>query len=545
MKKKSAARVLNGFDNHYAKMPLRLIKGGKGDEADLVIEGFANKAVIDRGGDLIPPKAWMLEEFKDNPIIFFNHNRDLPIGRAISVKVTEDGLIIRVLLSNSDSEFMKHIRTLIKEGILKTFSVGFDPMDSEEKADEGHNVINKANLLEVSIVSLPMNQESTFDVAKVIDIDSWKTKTYSEVKREVMSVMKKSRKPSKKKRSKKVQKIQSKEMVKSESGPASDGMQHTHTLEYDTETGKGKTLSTDGLDSPHSHKIEEFKMLEDIEGGHTHKISLPKSAIALFTKATSAKGLMKVYNRLVVKGLDPEALMEEMHSRWHTLGNPCDEEDEDKGGDEDDEEKLEGEDFQNCVTGKIPKFIDEGMEQDEAVAAAISHCREKSDGTCEVSKEDMKTYIELADKHSSKGDDEDEDEEDDEEKKIDYDEEDEDEEKDEKDEDDEDDEDEEDKGKGKSKSDETDFGSPQMDLMKSQLSLTGSLVQTMKEMLEVMRDLNSKTAPTADSKMDEDDEEDEEDKGSDEDEDEEKSLELDRREKILDNFSDRLSKLMV
>ena len=139
---------------------------------DIFIEGFANrfakdgKLLVDRGNDLIPPEAFRLDEFKALPIIFFNHDRDQPIGKAVNVQVKEDGLFIKAKLSAADHPEMKRIRTLVKEGILKAFSVGFDPIKIDEEEIDGSkvNVIKEANLLEVSVVSLPMAQHSLFSV---------------------------------------------------------------------------------------------------------------------------------------------------------------------------------------------------------------------------------------------------------------------------------------------------------------------------------------------------------------------------------------------
>lgn len=144
----------------------------KQQKNDLIIEGFANrfakdgKLLVDRGNDLIPPEAFSLDEFKALPIIFFNHDRDQPIGKALSVQAKEDGLYIKAKLSSSDHPEVKRIRSLVKEGILKAFSVGFDPIKIDQEEVEGKqvNVIKEANLLEVSVVSLPMAQHSLFSV---------------------------------------------------------------------------------------------------------------------------------------------------------------------------------------------------------------------------------------------------------------------------------------------------------------------------------------------------------------------------------------------
>jgi len=136
---------------------------------ELFIEGWANRAmkdgakVIDRGKEHIPGSEWSVEEWKKNPIIFFNHNRDMPIGKGVAVKVSDEGLWIKAKISKSDVPEIKKVRDLIEEKILKTFSVGID-VDSEEDV-EGVLHLKGVNLLETSVVSLPMNQESDFETS--------------------------------------------------------------------------------------------------------------------------------------------------------------------------------------------------------------------------------------------------------------------------------------------------------------------------------------------------------------------------------------------
>ena len=138
---------------------VKTLSGGE----DVMIEGFANKAVIDRGNDLIEPKAWKLDNYKKNPILLFAHDPAKPVGKALDVKATEDGLLIKARLSRSKDPTVSLVRDLVKEGILNSFSVGFDAKHAEKSA-EGANVIKDAELMEVSIVSIPMNQDSTFSV---------------------------------------------------------------------------------------------------------------------------------------------------------------------------------------------------------------------------------------------------------------------------------------------------------------------------------------------------------------------------------------------
>ena len=146
-------------NNVCDKFKVKELKNG-----DVVIEGWANRAVADRGKEIIEPNEWLLENFMKNPIILFNHDKDKPIGRALEVKQMDGGLWIKAKISKSKDPEISKIRDLIDEGILQTFSVGFDPAH-EEKDVNGNISLKQCELLETSIVTIPMNQDSIFGVS--------------------------------------------------------------------------------------------------------------------------------------------------------------------------------------------------------------------------------------------------------------------------------------------------------------------------------------------------------------------------------------------
>jgi HK97 family phage prohead protease len=148
---------------------------------DLVIQGFSNAATRDRMKEKILPEAWLLENYKKNPIVLFDHGHDptfgfMPVGKADVIEAQKDGLYTEVKISNSKSEKIVAVRDLVDEGILKTFSVGFDPLE-HEKSTEGEDFIDvtKAELIEQSIVPIPMNQDSTFSRMKKKRLDSFRS----------------------------------------------------------------------------------------------------------------------------------------------------------------------------------------------------------------------------------------------------------------------------------------------------------------------------------------------------------------------------------
>ena len=141
---------------------------GETDDGGVEIKGSASTNSIDRAGDIIETEAWMkggLENFKNNPIILFNHNYDKPIGRAKDLQVTDKGLEISAKISKAAGD----VTQLIKDGVLGAFSVGFRCKDSEYMTETDGYKIKDAELFEVSVVSVPCNQGATFGLSKSFD----------------------------------------------------------------------------------------------------------------------------------------------------------------------------------------------------------------------------------------------------------------------------------------------------------------------------------------------------------------------------------------
>ena len=143
------------------------IKAVSEDEKELIIEGMASTDDKDRVGDVIDPLAWKgsLTNYKANPVILFNHNYDRPIGRAKKVTQTPTGLQLEAKISKAAGDIVE----LIKDGVLGAFSVGFMIKDADYDQESDTFIIKKAELLEVSVVSVPANQAATFSVKKSFD----------------------------------------------------------------------------------------------------------------------------------------------------------------------------------------------------------------------------------------------------------------------------------------------------------------------------------------------------------------------------------------
>ena len=141
---------------------------GEQDDGSVDIKGSASTNGLDRAGDIIEADAWTkggLENFKNNPIILFNHDYNKPIGRATGLEVNDKGLDISAKISKAAGD----VKDLIKDGVLGAFSVGFRVKDADYMTETDGYKIKDAELFEVSVVSVPCNQGATFSLAKSFD----------------------------------------------------------------------------------------------------------------------------------------------------------------------------------------------------------------------------------------------------------------------------------------------------------------------------------------------------------------------------------------
>ncbi len=158
------------------------------DEDTILIEGFANTTTVDRVGDIILEEAWLkggLDNYLKNPIILAYHKHDKPVGKMIDYSVNNQGLKITAEILQSTGE----IYSLIKSGVLKTFSVGFRTKDADYDVDTDLFVIKDLELMEISVVSIPANADSTFSIKKSLKTDEEYTLFKSEFDKDTGTVI--------------------------------------------------------------------------------------------------------------------------------------------------------------------------------------------------------------------------------------------------------------------------------------------------------------------------------------------------------------------
>jgi HK97 family phage prohead protease len=142
----------------------------------------ASTVAVDRMGDTIEQTGWELQNFLKNPVIPWGHNyAEPPIGKSVRTWISDDKLQIEVEFASKIYPFAKLIEDLVREGFLKSVSVGFRPIKAEPNDDGGMRFI-KQELLEVSVVTVPANQEALAQMqAKGIDTKSAMEQNFIEI----------------------------------------------------------------------------------------------------------------------------------------------------------------------------------------------------------------------------------------------------------------------------------------------------------------------------------------------------------------------------
>ena len=165
-----------------------IIKRTNENEVKEGVSFVASTSNADRYGDIIDQKGWDLTNYKKNPVVLLNHDSNqLPIGKG-DVYVRNDQLVINVEFDSED-ERAKEVQRKAEKGFMNAVSVGFRPLESKSRSElEKDNpyygtrgmYYSKAELLEVSIVTIPANGEATMLSKKYMN--EFKTEIMNELK---------------------------------------------------------------------------------------------------------------------------------------------------------------------------------------------------------------------------------------------------------------------------------------------------------------------------------------------------------------------------
>ena len=224
----------------------------------LKIAGYANTTDKDRAGDVISAEAWAkgVDNYRKNPVLLYQHDHEKPIGKVDQVLVDKKGIFVEASVSNA-AEKLHGVQTLINDGALKSFSVGFRVKDADYDRDNDTFNITDVELMEISVVSVPCNQESLFSVRKSFENDNEYESFKEKIKASAMQ-----------------EETVEKEHTTEKASLVNVGVtnyvsNHYHTVEVDGMGFGVTTYSSHG--HKHYHEVKNFQVLEDsMHNDHTH-----------------------------------------------------------------------------------------------------------------------------------------------------------------------------------------------------------------------------------------------------------------------------------
>jgi HK97 family phage prohead protease len=134
---------------------------------------IASTPDVDRDKDRVMPNGAKLENFIKNPVLMYGHNYRDPwalIGKVGDLQIDSSGLnfVPELREAANDADPMTVIRALWDQKLLRAASIGFNPTKWMENEVGGRDFV-EWELLEISIVPIPANQNALRLAAKAID----------------------------------------------------------------------------------------------------------------------------------------------------------------------------------------------------------------------------------------------------------------------------------------------------------------------------------------------------------------------------------------
>lgn len=126
--------------------------------------GYASTFLnIDEGGDVVMPGAFKASLGRRRPKLLWQHDIAEPLGRVLGLREDDRGLFGEFKISKTARGHDAY--QLLKDGAIDSMSIGYIPED-QEFSDSGIRQLKAVDLLEISVVSIPMNEEALITLVK-------------------------------------------------------------------------------------------------------------------------------------------------------------------------------------------------------------------------------------------------------------------------------------------------------------------------------------------------------------------------------------------
>ena len=139
------------------------------NDKDRTMTVVGSKEIVDRDKDIVRVDGVNIKNWKKNPVVLLNHKRtDFPVAKGVGKKVWIDGnkLMFKIQFATEEEYPIADIAyKLYKGGYMNAFSMGFIPNFEkteypEKRKDGAVRIFNEVELLELSAVPVPANQQA-------------------------------------------------------------------------------------------------------------------------------------------------------------------------------------------------------------------------------------------------------------------------------------------------------------------------------------------------------------------------------------------------
>lgn len=143
----------------------------KFDTQQRIVEGIATDAIQDRQGDIIP-FAVAVEAFQTcaDSLGIREMHQPKAVGRLEGWQADSDAQSIPVQVYISESTDGQDTLTKVEEKILRGFSIGGNALASHREG--GANIIDKLEIVEISLVDVPANPHAVISVVKAVGMEA-------------------------------------------------------------------------------------------------------------------------------------------------------------------------------------------------------------------------------------------------------------------------------------------------------------------------------------------------------------------------------------
>lgn len=141
-----------------------MMTGLVNDLGDDEVEVILSTSNLARDGHVLVANGAMLENYRANPVVLWHHSPDDPIGICETIEISGDKIVGRVRFAPLGiSQKADEIRGLVKAGVVRAVSVGFDPKNGEPldpRKPKGGQRFTEWELWELSFCSVPVDPGS-------------------------------------------------------------------------------------------------------------------------------------------------------------------------------------------------------------------------------------------------------------------------------------------------------------------------------------------------------------------------------------------------